>query len=245
MMSNDDNRGAKMKDILSPIPPVLCLSAIYLSKWLKLTKIKSVIIYETEIWLNFYKICHEMDIKLCIVNARVQKDLHKKIFISKIYVEALKYCNLVLCKSDYEKEKYMDLGTVEPALMTIGNLKYAYKPDIKLDKVNIYVDLGNGDKKILNDYFLMASTHAPDELFHFEVIKRLKFLGINTVIAPRHINRSKEIFEFLVDLFLLTYLRTLKSNLLSIIRPKVKIYGLFIPKNYCFLFKKISVHKIL
>ena len=44
---------------------------------------------------KFYKICHEMDIKLCIVNARLQKDLHKKIFISKIYVEALKYCDLV------------------------------------------------------------------------------------------------------------------------------------------------------
>ena len=42
----------------------------------------------------------------------------------------------------------------------------------------------------------MASTHAPDELLHFEVIKELRFFGINTVIAPRHINRSKEIFEF-------------------------------------------------
>ena len=61
-----------------------------ISKWLKLTKIKSVIIYETEIWLNFYKICHKMDIKLCIVNARLQKDLHKKIFISKNICRSLK-----------------------------------------------------------------------------------------------------------------------------------------------------------
>ena len=50
----------------------------------------------------------------------------------------------------------MDLGTVEPALITIGNLKYAYKPDTKLDKINIYIDSGNGDEKILNNYFLMV-----------------------------------------------------------------------------------------
>ena len=82
-----------------------------ISKWLKLTKIKSVIIYETEIWLNFYKICNKYNIKLCIVNARLQKDLHKKnLFREKIYLEALEYCDCNLCKSDYEKEKYMDLG---------------------------------------------------------------------------------------------------------------------------------------
>ena len=52
-----------------------------ISSWLKLTKIKSILIYETEIWPNFYKICGKKNIKLCIVNARIQKHLHQKKFI--------------------------------------------------------------------------------------------------------------------------------------------------------------------
>ena len=36
MIPRDDNMGAKIKEILSPIPPVLCLSATYLSMLLNL-----------------------------------------------------------------------------------------------------------------------------------------------------------------------------------------------------------------
>ena len=49
--------------------------------------------------------------------------------MKRIYLEALEYCDLILCKSEYEKEKYMDLGIKGKDLITMGNLKYAYKPD--------------------------------------------------------------------------------------------------------------------
>ena len=62
-----------------------------ISKWLKLTKIKSVIIYETEIWLNFYKICHDMDIKLCIVNKFLSTPYREfKIFRVKTVIKSQK-----------------------------------------------------------------------------------------------------------------------------------------------------------
>ena len=31
-----------------------------------------------------------------------------------------------MCKSDYEKEKYLKLGIKEKFLLSVGNLKYAY-----------------------------------------------------------------------------------------------------------------------
>ena len=63
----------------------------------------------------------------------------------------------------------------------------------------------------------MASTHAPDEInFHFEQLNRLKKnFTINTVIAPRHIKRSKEIFEFFKS-------QHISSNLLSEINSTEK-----------------------
>ena len=84
LISTNTLSGMKRSKELFPELDVVYFPLDYdfiISRWLKLTKIKSVIIYETEIWLNFYKICHETDIKLCIINARLQKDLHKKIFI--------------------------------------------------------------------------------------------------------------------------------------------------------------------
>ena len=170
------------------------------SSWLKLTKVKSVIIYETEIWLNFYKVCNKYNIKLCIVNARLQKNLHKTKFVKRIYLEALEYCDLILCKSEYEKEKYTQLGIKGKDLITMGNLKYAYKPDQNIRS--------NNDLKNINNYFLMVSTHDPDEINFLPTIKWLMLKGTLTVIAPRHIKRSKEISNLFKS-------HNISSNLLS------------------------------
>ena len=157
----------------------------FVSNWLRRVNIKTMLIYETEIWPNFYKICKKENIKLVIINARLQKNLHKKKFIKNIYLEALKNCNLVMCKSDYEKQKYLRLGLKNEILLTVGNLKYAYNFDTKKDRNNF---LGN--------YFLMASTHDPDEKKFLQAIKDLNNDGIGTVIAPRHIERANAVADF-------------------------------------------------
>jgi len=186
-----------------------------ISSWLKLSKIKSMLIYETEIWPNFYNICGKKNIKLCVVNARIKKNLHEKKFIKKIYLEALENCEFIMCKSDYEKEKYLKLGIKEKFLSSVGNLKYSYVPsDIKeRDELN-----GGQIEEMQEEtfsYFLMASTHDPDEENFLQAIKELLDHGIGTVIAPRHINRSKRIAKFFEDNGIKTYFLSKDKNILG------------------------------
>ena len=186
-----------------------------ISSWLKLSKIKSILIYETEIWPNFYKICGKKNIKLCIVNARIQKNLHQKKFIKKIYLEALENCEFIMCKSDYEKEKYLKLGIKEKSLLSVGNLKYSYSPFVIKDRD----ELNGGQVEEMHEetfsYFLMASTHNPDEMNFLQAIKELLDHGIGTVIAPRHIDRSKKIAKFFKDNGIETHFLSKDKNILG------------------------------
>ena len=43
---------------------------IFIASWLNSIKFKNVVIYETEIWPNFYESCNKIDIKIGIINAR-------------------------------------------------------------------------------------------------------------------------------------------------------------------------------
>ena len=166
------------------------------SNWLKSLKIKSMIIYETEIWPNFYRVCGYKNIKICIVNARLQKNLHKKKFIKKIYEEALDNCDFIMCKSDYEKEKYLKLEIEDKKIFSLGNLKYSFTTNMKKEhEINSEAARYDASK----DYFLMASTHDPDEKNFIKAIKELLNNEISVVIAPRHIKRSKKIAKFFKD----------------------------------------------
>ena len=188
LISTSTFSGRKRARELFPKIDVLYFPLDYkllVSNWLSRINIKTILIYETEIWPNFYKICKKENIKLVIINARLQRNLHNKKFIKKIYLEALNNCNLVMCKSNYEKQKYLRLGLKNEKLLTVGNLKYAYNFDTKNKRNNFF---GN--------YFLMASTHDPDEKKFLQVIKDLNEDGVSTVIAPRHIERAKAIANF-------------------------------------------------
>ena len=152
-----------------------------------------MIIYETEIWPNFYQVCRYKNIKLCIVNARLQKNLHKKKFIKRLYEEALNSCNFIMCKSDYEKDKYLKLEIEDKKIYSLGNLKYSFTASKEQEhKIN-----SNETNYVLSkDYFLMASTHYPDEKNFIQAIKELLNNEVSVVIAPRHIKRSKELEKF-------------------------------------------------
>lgn len=191
--------------------------------WLKNLNVKTVLIYETEIWPNFYQICYENGINIAVINARISKHIISgSSFIKENYKKALACCKIILCKSGYEKEKYESIGVEEKKLLTIGNLKYSYIPDYTddlslvrnkknyeknrktLDELDKYSEINkltflektriHENQK--NKYLLMASTHYPDEKYFLSLIVDLVTSGFIVVIAPRHIERANEIYKF-------------------------------------------------
>ena len=200
LISTNTISGKKFAEDLFPELDVVYFPFDYkyaVLSWLKESQIKNVLVYETEIWPNFYDLCDSKNINICVINARLSKKIlvgHK--IVKQLYKKALNSCSLILCKSEYEKNKYIELQVDERLLFVLGNLKYismqhqtAINPFRNLRVVSCTVPS--------TDYFLMASTHDPDEKYFLESIKYLLKNNVEVVIAPRHIKRLDKIRKLL------------------------------------------------
>ena len=164
---------------------------VFIRLWLNIIEVQSVLIYETEIWPNFYSLCDNKNIKIGVINARFSKKiLHGNKILKVLYRNTLNSCNFILCKSKYEKDKYTDLKINSDLLLHLGNLKYSFT----------HKSLDKNTNKNDNIFFLMASTHAPDEELFLQSISYLIKNKIPVVIAPRHIKRANEIAHFFSNL---------------------------------------------
>ena len=164
---------------------------IFIAPWLNSIKIKNILIYETEIWPNFYDLCDKKNVKIGVINARFSKKiLYGNKITSNLYRQSLNKCSFILCKSNYEKNKYLDLKVNKNLLFHLGNLKYSCFEEIEEKNKNC-------NKK---NFFLMASTHQPDEEIFKSSITYLIEKKVPIVIAPRHIDRANEIIKYFTDL---------------------------------------------
>jgi 3-deoxy-D-manno-octulosonic-acid transferase len=164
---------------------------VFVSLWLNIIRVPNALIYETEIWPNFYSLCHKKNIKISVINARFSKKvLYGNAILKVLYRDALNKCSFILCKSKYEKDKYSDLKIDSNLLFHLGNLKYSF----------VHKDLDEKTNKNNNIFFLMASTHNPDEELFSLSINYLIKNKIPVVIAPRHISRANEIKYFFSNL---------------------------------------------
>ena len=155
--------------------------------WLKRNNIKSLIIYETEIWPNLYKTCKNQNVKVCLVNARISKNNLHKFFYSSLVQHALNKCDFILCKSNYEKEKFDSLNIL-PKILNLGNLKYDY-----FERNKTAIKRNHYSKKII----LFASLYKNEHKILFNVLNKIYRKGFITVIAPRHISQAEKIYNFL------------------------------------------------
>ena len=109
----------------------------------------------------------------------------------------------------------MKLGIKEKFLWSVGNLKYAYTSCVIKERDELNDEQAEEIQEETLSYFLMASPHDPDEENFLKAIKELLDHGIGTVIAPRHINRSKRIAKFFEDNGIKTYFLSKDKNILG------------------------------
>lgn len=141
------------------------------------------IILETEIWPTYYYYASKNLIPIIIVNARLsEKTSNTNKIIKNEYARALKNVNLVLARSQVDRDKFLLLGTSNKNTYTIGNLKYATSNSTNQELACT---------TIKRPFFLAASTHEDEEVQlcqHLELLKRKNYL---LVLAPRYPDRCK------------------------------------------------------
>ena len=156
----------------------------FISSW----KPDKIFLVDSEIWPNLIFNSKKYKIPIALFNARLtSKSINKWMIFPKITKKIFGIFNLFLC-SNLETKIFLEKL----------NLKNVYfKGNIKLyDPINeIGIENFNKDFLVKKRFWFAASTHKGEDLFCLKTHIKLKkkFDGIITIIAPRHVERSKEI----------------------------------------------------
>ena len=167
----------------------LPLDVFFLTKkFLNLWKPDFIFFIDSEIWPNLILNIREKKIPLGLINGRVTKKTFRRwkilpITAKKIF-ESFEFC---LASSQESKNFLKSLGAQD--VQYIGNIKFSNKIDFK--------NLKNENEKFLKSkkVWCAASTHQDEDEFSIKVHVNLKekISNLMTIIAPRHIHRSKKI----------------------------------------------------
>jgi 3-deoxy-D-manno-octulosonic-acid transferase len=155
-------------------------------RFINLINPRICILIETELWPNLISICKNNNISIIIANARLSKrTTESPSFIKRVYKKVLLDIDLILCKSNRDKEKYIQLGYLDKNIKVIGNLKYA-------DTNNtIY----NNENIVNRKYVLALSTHPDEERQIITEWMRINEKKVLLVIMPRHPERLGDILS--------------------------------------------------
>ncbi len=150
---------------------------------------KLVVFVDSEIWPNCIFEIKKQNIPIVLLNARITNKTCKRWLLFKNFAkEIFSSFSICIASSLNSKENLKLLGVNNT--IYYGNLKYTEnsKKTSKLQKP--LLDSLNHRK-----VWLAASTHKKEEKFCYQVHMHLKkkYGDILTIIAPRHINRIKEI----------------------------------------------------
>ena len=145
-------------------------------------------IMETEIWLNLLRACHEKNIPVFMVNARLsRRTLVAAAHISSYYRRSLSLVRKIFARGEKDAAAFAGLGARADRIEVIGNLKFA---------VGIVAGRHPPLPNLIGTrYVLAASTHADEEIQVAQVWRSSRQANDGDeepllVIAPRHPQRG-------------------------------------------------------
>lgn len=158
------------------------------------TKIKAIIIAESEIWPNLINMAHKKNIKIIAVNAKISDRSFKNYKLLRIIFNRVfaKY-DLILTQSETDKVKFLALNAHKERVKNIGNIKFAEQSISQ--SLNFSIDKGN------NIFITFASTHPGEEELALRVFKEIikSYKNIRLIIAPRHIERRQDVYNIVLN----------------------------------------------
>ena len=183
-----------------------------IKKLLRYAQIKLLVIAETEIWPTVLTKCQEQKIPTVLVNARLSDKSFKNYMAFKFFFKNIvnKFTKIIT-QSQSDTEKFLQLGTEKIRVLTLANIKFASIPKNQNSHTPIEID-SNNTKKIV-----FASTHQGEEEIALNTYKEIlkSHKNIRLIIAPRHIDRAKDICSLITKKGFIPKLRTLNQKIES------------------------------
>jgi 3-deoxy-D-manno-octulosonic-acid transferase len=168
------------------------------SYYLKKIKPKIVIFVETDFWYNFLKYAKKYNSKIYLISAKMSKKSAKRYAkLSMCSKKLFSYFDFILCQNKTYFNRFLYAKAKKDKLKITGNIKFDnFKELLNTDeKLSLIKKLKLQDNKVLT----IASTHSPEEEMILDKTEDLysKINNLKIILAPRHINRIKEIEDLL------------------------------------------------
>lgn len=154
-----------------------------------------LILIEAEFWPGLLSLCRQRNIPVLLVNGRMSaKSLHRYGRIKKIFRWITGGVRLFSMRSPVDAARLLELGAPKERVLVTGNIKFdAPAPD---DGSPAAADRSGKPATLV-----FGSTRPGDEGPVMEAILKLReeIPELNCVIAPRHVERCKEIENLIRD----------------------------------------------
>jgi 3-deoxy-D-manno-octulosonic-acid transferase len=164
--------------------------AFLINKFLLLWKPDTIFLVDSEIWPNLILSAHNHKIPVAIINARLTSSSFKKWkSFPNIAKKIFEKISLFIC-SNLETKNYLNEFKLKNIYYN-GNIKFINQ--IEMNKIK---DI-NENFLSNNRFWFAASVHKEEDIFCLKTHIKLKkkFKDVITIIAPRHIERTEEIYN--------------------------------------------------
>ncbi len=174
--------------LLAPIDFYLAIK-----RFLKFYKPKMLLIVEADLWPNMMYASIKSRVKVGIINGRISERSAKRYKLLKPLIKLIiPKVSFICAQTEEIKKRYVSLGASRKKVFACGNIKYdalTETPNHLDEAQEIINKLGWKKSKIV----VCGSTHELEEQIIFSSARTLK--DVKFIIAPRHLERSKQIRE--------------------------------------------------
>jgi len=165
---------------------------------LSLIRPSAVLLVEGELWPNFIRAVHRLGVPLFLVNGRISDNSFPRYCKVKLFTRRILPCFQSLCvQGEEDRERFMALGAPPERIHVLNSAKYEVAESNEEAETlagQVLRSAGiNGSQCIL----LGGSTWAGEEgvLLDIYCDLRTKYPNLVLALAPRHVERRKEVLE--------------------------------------------------
>ena len=166
-----------------------------LRRWLAALAPDAVVVVETEIWPNLFRVCRELVIPLFIVNGRLYPaDIARYRLARGFFTEVLAAADWVGTLDEAERTAFQRIGAPADRTEAVGNLKFdaaAVVPELPRPWRDAFANPTRPPT------IVAGSTHRPEERLLLDALVSLRELFPETrlVLAPRHPTRCSRLLR--------------------------------------------------
>jgi 3-deoxy-D-manno-octulosonic-acid transferase len=164
-----------------------------LERCIRRTKPKLIMVIETELWPNMFRVMAGNGVPVLVLNGRISENSVKGYRVVSFFMKKVfSYVSIFAMQAGIDAERLILIGAEKDRVTVIGNFKF---------DMNIAGAIPLWAEELSGPLVVAGSTHRGEEQLVLSVYRDNinRFPGLKIIIAPRHPERFKEVAVLLTN----------------------------------------------